>query len=144
MTSKLEFAKKRAEELISTAISAREHAYAPYSGFKVGAAVLAGSGKTYGGCNVENASYSLTICAERVAIGNAILSGEKEIEAIAVVADASEPVTPCGACLQVLAEFFTPDDPIAIIAAKLDGSYGIRSLSEYLPIQFRFQPGGSK
>ena len=93
------------EHLIDAAGRARSHAYAPYSKFAVGAALLGKSGKIFTGCNVENVSLGLTICAERNAVAAAIAAGEKEFVAIAVVTDFHEPVFPCGACRQVLAEF---------------------------------------
>jgi len=93
------------ELLIDAALKAREKAYAPYSCFKVGAAVLGKSGTIYTGVNVENASYGLTICAERAAIAKAVSEGETELVAIAVVADSAKPAVPCGACRQVMAEF---------------------------------------
>lgn len=92
------------QQLIKEAIEARKQAYTPYSHFPVGAAVLAG-GKIYRGCNIENASFGLTNCAERTALFKAISDGERTIEAIAIVADTDGPVSPCGACRQVLAEF---------------------------------------
>jgi cytidine deaminase len=91
------------KQLIALAAQARQSAYAPYSGYAVGAALLAQSGETYVGCNVENATYSLTICAERAALFRAVCAGERAFEAIAVVT--SNGGTPCGACRQVLAEF---------------------------------------
>ena len=91
------------EELIEVAKEYRENAYVPYSKFKVGAAVLTKSGKVYGGCNIENASYPVTNCAERTAIFKAVSEGEKELVAIAVVADTEDPCSPCGACRQVMA-----------------------------------------
>lgn len=90
--------------LFAVASDVRASAYAPYSNFKVGAALLARSGKVFAGCNVENASYGLTICPERAAIAIAVAAGQNEFVALAVVAE-SEPVAPCGACRQVLAEF---------------------------------------
>ena len=92
-------------ELISAAWAAREQAYAPYSNFQVGAAVLTKRGDIFTGCNVENLSYGLTICAERVAIGTMIAAGKRNISRIVVVADTDQPVSPCGACRQVMAEF---------------------------------------
>jgi len=91
--------------LIDTARKAMENAYAPYSKIKVGAALLTSSGKIYTGCNIENASYGLTICAERVAVGCAVSQGEKDFIAIAIVNSTEKIITPCGACLQVLSEF---------------------------------------
>jgi len=93
------------QDLISAAWSARENAYAPYSNFQVGAAVLTSDGRVFSGCNVENISYGLTMCAERVAIFNAISSGVSSFASIAVVADTDTPISPCGACRQVMAEF---------------------------------------
>lgn len=142
--SRIESARERERELIAAAAAARGFAYAPYSEFNVGAAVLAGSGEIYSGCNVENISYGLTMCAERVAIGSAVAAGETEILAVAVAADDTELVRPCGACLQVMAEFSAQNDPVAVISASLGGSSEIRPLTDYLPIQFHFdRPGGS-
>ena len=93
------------DELTAAAWAVREHAYAPYSGFAVGAAVLADDGRIFAGCNVENLSFGLTQCAERVAVATAVAAGVRRFRAVAVVADTREPVTPCGACRQVLAEF---------------------------------------
>jgi cytidine deaminase len=93
------------DELVAAAWRTRDHAYAPYSKFAVGAALLTTQGRIFTGCNVENLSYGLSICAERVAIGAAIAAGVREFLAIAVVADTQVPISPCGACRQVLAEF---------------------------------------
>ena len=92
-------------ELISAAWAAREQAYAPYSNFQVGAVVLTKRGEIFTGCNVENLSYGLTICAERVAIGTMIAAGKRDIARIVIEADTDQPVSPCGACRQVMAEF---------------------------------------
>lgn len=96
------------DELVASAWQARDMAYAPYSQFFVGAALLAADGRIFVGCNVENISYGLTNCAERVAIGVAIAAGVRKFAAVAVVADTGVPISPCGACRQVLAEFGVP------------------------------------
>lgn len=94
--------------LVDAARSARERAYAPYSRYRVGAALLAASGRVYTGCNIENAAYGATMCAERVALFKAVSEGEREFLALAVVAEGEEAASPCGACRQVLHEF-APD-----------------------------------
>lgn len=96
------------DRLVEAAWQARESAYAPYSNFAVGAALLANDGRIFLGCNVENISYGLTNCAERVAIGAAVAAGVRQFLAVAVVADTGVPISPCGACRQVLAEFGVP------------------------------------
>jgi cytidine deaminase len=93
------------KNLIMDARNARVRGYAPHSKFLVGAALLVRSGKVFTGCNIENISFGLTMCAERVCVGSAIGAGEREMEAMAIVADSNEPIVPCGACRQVLAEF---------------------------------------
>jgi cytidine deaminase len=117
-------------KLIQSACEARLNAYAPYSRFAVGAAVQCRSGAIYVGANIENISYGLTVCAERIAIGNAIVAGEREFVAIAVVADTVEPIVPCGGCRQFLAEF-APD--LIIVSATLRGDQKIENLSHLLP-----------
>ena len=104
MSTKLVLNKTR-ESLMKEAISAQEKAYSPYSKFKVGAALLTKNGKVFTGCNIENVSYGMTICAERVAIFKAVSEGYTKFEAIAVSASSNDPIYPCGACRQVLAEF---------------------------------------
>ena len=116
--------------LIQSASEARLKAYAPYSRFAVGAAVQCRSGAIYVGTNIENISYGLTICAERIAMGSAVAAGEREFVAIAVVADTVEPIVPCGACRQFLAEF-SPD--LIIVSATVDGNRKIENLSHLLP-----------
>ena len=116
--------------LIEAARRAREQAYAPYSRFAVGAALRGKSGRVFLGCNVENLSFGLTICAERVAVGAAVAAGERDFEALAVVADSREPVTPCGACRQVLAEFSTT---LPVCSANLEGAVYESSIAELLP-----------
>jgi cytidine deaminase len=122
-----------ADELLARAWSAREHAYAPYSRFLVGAALLTEDGRVFAGANVENASYGLSICAERVAATKAVSEGSQAFRAIAVVSSADEPVSPCGACRQFLYEF---SRGMAVIS---EGSSGDRSrwrLEELLPDGF--------
>lgn len=131
----MSLAKENVENLVISARDARENAYAPYSGFRVGAAVMCNSGKVYTGCNVENASYGLSMCAERVAIYKAVSDGEKHIEAIAIVTDTDEPASPCGACLQIIAEFSQGSDP-EIITSNLNLEYETKRLSDYLPKPF--------
>lgn len=116
--------------LITDALSAREKAYAPYSNFRVGAALLGKSGRVFTGGNVENISFGLTICAERSAVCSAIAAGEIEFVAIAVAADSREPVTPCGACRQVLAEFC---DDLETCSVNLQGQTFKTTLSVLLP-----------
>ncbi|HVE16422.1 MAG TPA: cytidine deaminase [Chthoniobacterales bacterium] len=118
------------DEWILAAMKVREQAYAPYSNFKVGAALVATDGRIFTGCNVENISFGLTMCAERVALGKAVAEGVREFAAIAIVADTTQPVSPCGACRQVLAEF-RPDLPI--ILSTLRGVKEEMSLADLLP-----------
>jgi cytidine deaminase len=117
-------------ELINAASAARLLAYAPYSGFQVGAALATKAGKTYTGCNVENVSLGLTICAERSAIATAIAQGSKDFVAIAVVTARKKPAMPCGAGRQVLAEF---NPSIKVPAATVDGRVQEFGLAELLP-----------
>ena len=125
--------------MIAAALDQRDRAYAPYSKFKVGAAVMGGSGKVYLGCNIENASYGLTVCAERVAIFKAISEGESEIRAVVVCAGESEPAPPCGACLQVMAEFAPKKEPMTVVTCSTDGTYTQATLADYLPAPFRLE-----
>lgn len=121
-------------ELIKAAAQARKNAYAPYSKFTVGAAVVGGSGKTYTGCNVENSSFGATICAERVAIGQAIAAGETKITQVAIIASSKEPCTPCGICRQVISEFGPQAE---IICASEDGRKIEKyTIKELLPHSF--------
>lgn len=122
------------QELIDRALAVREQAYAPYSRFAVGAAVLTDRGELFAGCNVENASYGLTICAERNAIFQAVSAGQRQLLAIAVVA--SQGVTPCGACRQVLAEF-AEDMPILLMDPDQPSTIVTVTLRELLPLRFR-------
>lgn len=122
------------KQLIDEAIVASKQAHVPYSHFHVGAALLTTDGKIYRGCNIENASYGLTNCAERTAIFKAVSEGDKQFSAIAVVGDTDGPISPCGACRQVLAEFC--DDHTQIILANLKGDFVITNINEILPGYF--------
>jgi len=122
------------DKLIAEAKMAREKAYAPYSNFKVGAAVLTSDGKIFTGCNVENSSYGLSICAERIAMFNAVSSGYKEFTEIAVVTDSEPPSSPCGACRQVIFEF---GDDIEVIMANLKGDTKKMTINELLKDGFK-------
>jgi len=107
------------EKLLESARKVREQAFAPYSNFKVGSAVLTADGQIFAGCNVESASYGLTVCAERLAIWKAVSEGETELTAIAVVADTEIPTTPCGVCRQIMWEF-CGDVPVTLANLKGD------------------------
>jgi len=122
------------KKLISSAKKARDKAYAPYSKFKVGAAVLTDKNKIFTGCNIENASYSLTICAERIAISKAVSEGCKNLKAIVIIADTKEPVSPCGACRQFMIEF-NPD--MIVIMANLNRKIKIENIKDLLPHNFK-------
>ena len=116
--------------LIQAAIQVRENAHAPYSGFAVGAAILCADGSVFTGCNVENLSFGLTMCAERVAVGAAVAAGKRDFLCIAIAADSEEAISPCGACRQVLAEF---NPELAILSANLSGKAQEFSLGHLLP-----------
>ncbi len=122
------------KELISTALKFREKAYVPYSNFKVGAAVITEDNTIYGGCNIENASYGATNCAERTAIFKAVSEGHRSIKAIAIVGDVSTYTYPCGICRQVMAEF--ADASIPVILIKNQEDYIVKTLEEVLPGAF--------
>ena len=122
------------KKLSKLAIDARENAYVPYSKFKVGAAVITVDGSIYTGCNIENASYGATNCAERTAIFKAVSEGHKKIKAIAVVGDMSTNTYPCGICRQVIVEFATDD--IQIILVKNEEEYVVKTMEEILPGAF--------
>lgn len=127
------------KELIRQALEAREMAYAPYSGFKVGAALLTKGGKVYKGCNIENAGYTPTNCAERTAFFKAVSEGEREFSAIAIVGGKGDLPTdyayPCGVCRQVMMEFCDPETFQIILAVSRD-KYDIFTLKELLPFGF--------
>ena len=127
------------KELIQQALKARKNAYAPYSKFAVGAALLTKNGKIYLGCNIESASFSPTCCAERVAFFNAVSNSEREFSAIAVVggniADKKlNPCSPCGVCRQVMSEFCSPD--FKIILSDGEENIKVYNLGELLPLSF--------
>lgn len=122
------------EELIRLAKKAHQNAYAPYSKFKVGAVLLTKAGNIYSGCNVENASYGLSICAERVAMSNAITNGEKEFENLVVYTDRKEFFLPCGACRQFISEF---TDELKIIIVNGRDKIKITNIKELLPEKFK-------
>jgi cytidine deaminase len=126
------------QALVLLAAKARENAHAPYSGYRVGAAVVAEDERVFAGCNVENASCGLSLCAERAAIAAAVACGEKRLIAAVVVTDAEPPGTPCGACRQWLAEF--GGDDMEIIAANLRGQTRRFTLKQLLPEAFRLDP----
>ncbi|HHW67293.1 MAG: cytidine deaminase [Epulopiscium sp.] len=123
-------------ELIKKAEEAREKAYVPYSNFKVGAAVLTEKGEFFTGCNIENASYGATNCAERTAIFKAVSEGEKNIKAIAIVSSSGDFTYPCGICRQVIAEFMRDGE---IILGNSKGEYRIYKTEEILPFAFTGQ-----
>jgi cytidine deaminase len=119
------------DALVKAARAVREHAVATYSHFRVGAALMTKSGKIYSGCNVENASYGLTICAERVAIFKALSEGEREFTAIAVVADTESPTPPCGACRQIIWEFCGDVPVILATPARIAARHQMKDLLPY-------------
>lgn len=121
-------------ELIAAAQEARKNAYAPYSRYPVGAAVRAASGKVYSGSNIENASYGLTICAERVALVTAVAAGERQFEALAIAAGNESPGMPCGACRQFMAEWFDSGVPVAVVSSQ--GEQKQLTFGELLPEPF--------
>jgi len=122
------------EQLLTEAKNSMKNAYVPYSNFRVGAALLAGSGIVYTGCNIENAAYPVSCCAERVAIFKAISNGEKDFSEMAVAADTKRPVPPCGSCRQVMSEFFSKSMPIHLTNIK----NGIKTVTmeDLLPFSF--------
>ncbi len=121
------------EALIAAARRAREHAVATFSGFKVGAALETREGVVVTGCNVENATYGLTVCAERVAMFKALSEGHRHFTRVAVVADTDAPTPPCGACRQILWEF---GGDLEVLLANLTESKGVHRLKDLLPLPF--------
>ncbi|NLL49104.1 MAG: cytidine deaminase [Firmicutes bacterium] len=125
------------KELMEIARKAREQAYVPYSNYKVGAALLTADGRVFTGCNIENAAYSPSNCAERTAIFKAISEGVKDFVGLAVIADSPLPVTPCGVCRQVMAEFFDPKTPVYL--GNMAGNIVETTFGELLPGAFTSQ-----
>lgn len=123
------------KELIKEAVAAKEMAYAPYSHFRVGAALLAKSGKVYRGCNIENVAFTPTNCAERTAFFKAVSEGEMEFEAIVVTGDADDYLYPCGVCRQVMVEFCDLNE-FKVIVANTEEDYKVFTLGELMPGAF--------
>jgi cytidine deaminase len=124
-------------DLFKAAVRTRKRAYAPYSNFFVGAAILCRDGRIFSGCNVENASYGATVCAERIAAFSAISHGCRELLALAVIGEANLPLSPCGICRQVLAEF-NPNLPVFM--ANMTGDLALGNLAKLLPLAFDLDP----
>jgi len=124
------------EQLIIEAIDAQTNAYCPYSNFAVGAAVLTEDGSIFKGCNVENASYGLTICAERNAIGAAVAAGHLNLLLVVVVTSAPTVARPCGACRQVIGEFSTRERPTTIVSIAASGESAVETINDLLPERF--------
>ncbi len=122
------------QQLIEKAKEMLQQAYVPYSKFPVGAAVLTANGNVYQGCNIENAAFPVTCCAERVAIFKAISEGERDFQSIAVIANTDRPVPPCGSCRQVMAEFFPEELPVYI--SNRDGEMNETTVGDLLPFSF--------
>jgi len=123
------------QKLVEAAMRARSHALCEYSGFAVGAAIEDAEGKIWGGCNVENSTYGLTVCAERVAIWKALSEGVRKFRAVAVVTEAEEPTAPCGACRQILWQFA---GDVPIVSATVGGKKKQYRLSQIFPEPFEF------
>ena len=121
-------------ELIDLAVKTSENAYVPYSHFPIGAVLVTAEGKIYTGVNVENASFGLTNCGERTAIFKAVSEGERSFKELIIYGQTEKPVSPCGACRQVMAEFFEPDLPVTLVAK--DKSTVVMTVKELLPYSF--------
>lgn len=121
------------QELVALARATRERAHAPFSGFQVGAALCAGDGRSFGGCNIENASYGLTVCAERVALWKALSEGASGFSRLVVIADSEQLTPPCGACRQLIWEFC---GEMPILLANLKGEWELAQSQELLPRAF--------
>lgn len=133
MTKKIKKSNPDDLALVKKARQAMVHAYVPYSKFRVGAALLSADGRVFTGCNVENASYGLSMCAERNVLAKAVSEGYRDFEAIAIVADTKEPIRPCGACRQVLSEF---SPRMRVIMARGTGGNTVVRLDHLLPASF--------
>jgi cytidine deaminase len=131
MHSIMDFEFHASEELIRAATNARSNAYVPYSKFAVGAAVRTSAGKIFAGCNIENISYGLTICAERACLCAAVAAGERQLDEITIVTDGIQPAMPCGACRQVLAEF---NAEMLVHCSTLSGVSSTHRLGSLLPM----------
>lgn len=125
--------------LLAEAFAAQRNAYVPYSHFRVGAAVLADDGQIYSGCNIENASFGATNCAERTAVFKAISAGCRSLRRLALITDAEDYGSPCGICRQVMAEFAPAD--FHLLAARPDGHYIVQTMEDLLPGAFTLLPG---
>lgn len=125
--------------LIAAALTAASRSYSPYSKFPVGASLLTATGQLFSGCNVENASYGLTLCAERTAIVSAVAAGHRQFKAIAVTGGRHKAVRPCGACLQVLAEFCTPDVPVFLAPLNKPDRIERTTLGDLIPQAFKLR-----
>lgn len=121
-------------DLVKLAVEASKHAYVPYSNFPIGAAVKTKSGKIFTGCNIENASFGLTNCGERTAIFKAVSEGYRDFEEIAIFGETQNPVSPCGACRQVMAEFFDESAHVTLISSELKTV--VMTVKELLPYSF--------
>ncbi len=122
-------------EMIKQATVMLDQAYVPYSHFPVGAAILTREGKIFAGCNIENASYGLSNCAERTAIFKAISSGYRQFDYLVVIGQTDQPITPCGACRQVISEFCQPDMPVLMVNSK--GDWVSQTIGQLLPDNFK-------
>lgn len=127
-------------QLVEAAKAARERAYCPFSNFKVGSAILTDAGEMFVGCNVENRTFGLTVCAERVAILSAVAQGQRKIAAVVAMTDTDPPSPPCGPCLEVMTEFGRPDLPVLL--ANIQGESEEYRLIELLPHPFELAPRG--
>ncbi|MHB8884874.1 MAG: cytidine deaminase [Methylovirgula sp.] len=134
MDPRLDRPKEAIDRLFEAAVAARAHAYAPYSGFAVGAAIRTASGAVFAGANIENAAYPVGLCAEAAAIATMVVAGERQIAEILILAESGDPIMPCGACRQRLFEFATPE--MKVHSASLSGVALSLTLAELLPHAF--------